>query len=197
MNQSQRPRRRIRRGVCCLEPPPGLSFPAWTMRQVIAATLTALGVALAFVWSTALHGGLHFLWGGGAGGGDAPCRPMAGSAGCGAGWACCSSCAAARPDRPAHLADGALLVAQSGAIVERLPTITNNCATGWASRPAAWAQPRPCVAGGNTVSRGYIRTWRRTSAPQQTLRRTAVEEKRPQRLLPPGPFYAWAPMAPS
>ncbi len=28
---------------------PGLSFPAWTMRQVIAATLTVLGVVLAFV----------------------------------------------------------------------------------------------------------------------------------------------------
>ncbi|MDI9546576.1 MAG: AI-2E family transporter [Chloroflexota bacterium] len=50
MNQSQRVPGAESGGESVVsEPPPGLSFPAWTMRQVIAATLTALGVALAFV----------------------------------------------------------------------------------------------------------------------------------------------------
>ncbi len=50
MNQSQRALGAEADGEPLIsEPPPGLSFPAWTMRQVIAATLTALGVVLAFV----------------------------------------------------------------------------------------------------------------------------------------------------
>ena len=72
--------------------PPGLSFPAWTMRQVIAATLTVLGVVLAFVLMYRFYMVVFIFFVAVAL--EVAMRPAVQwleARGCGAGWACCCS----------------------------------------------------------------------------------------------------------